>query len=663
MRKCSFVNHEPLENLIKNENLRGEIFSLTNSDFTKRIIKKADISKIPSLKHDLQRFVNSEEKFYSLKESKLNIEITQPRNFYYNRLSPYKKPHQDKILQTEAKNADVKYFSSTSSITNLLVKMYSLINPRKNVFYISKSAEFSDEPQRFTNIIRKPTSSIVHWKSSTLKGIDIERAAGIGVEPPTILLKMGRSLEKMLVLESDDYNYFVKDKSLPQKEGMFMDDGNYNYTKMCDFLFRSQIDCKIASCNLKKNMIFDIKSRAVFPIRMDVQNYEKYLEYKFNNVHGIFYSWEREYFDMLRSVFIKWNFQGKLGLMDGMFVIYHTTKDALGFQYISLDTINKHLCGSVEFGDYLFKSAVQLLNKVMNYLVKRYPEKNLRLTLDLSEVQQLTILVENIPITESFVHGETKNTVNEISVFKVFARLKHNSSGLSLTQEMIEFLQQNYNLEKSLTVDYSIIEVTDRSKENIANIWSSTRRMCSNLTTGNVIGKDLSKILRQFANRTSYTPSTENCSDQSLKSVFPHGFTQEHFEDNSQNSKIMSNKIADILADKKALVVKKKEISLQPQLSLQSKFSNNPLILRKPGEVAIDSSLFRTSTSSSQKSVVNNIWDLSEDLTKRENAKNFKVLRNEDKQLRDVNYIMKILRKDGILIQKTPLEKTLEKKN
>lgn len=66
---------------------------------------------------------------------------------------------------------------------------------------------------------------------------------------------------------------------------------------------RSQLDChdpRLPHCS------FDLKTRAALPIRMDVQNYQKYQEYRLLSTHGLYCSFEREYYDMCRSAFLKY---------------------------------------------------------------------------------------------------------------------------------------------------------------------------------------------------------------------------------------------------------------------------------------------------------------------------------------------------------------------
>ena len=50
-------------------------------------------------------------------------------------------------------------------------------------------------------------------------------------------------------------------------------------------MLRSQIDCMSYDAN-GKPYVFEIKSRACAPIRYDVENYKKYLDYEINSRRG-----------------------------------------------------------------------------------------------------------------------------------------------------------------------------------------------------------------------------------------------------------------------------------------------------------------------------------------------------------------------------------------
>jgi hypothetical protein len=98
------------------------------------------------------------------------------------------------------------------------------------------------------------------------------------------------------------------------------------FFKVGEMLFRAQLDAFDPKLKGKRK-VFDLKTRATLPIRMDVANYQKYIGYKVVQDKGILHSYEREIFDMARSAFLKYSLQCRIGLMHGIMVAYHNTKE------------------------------------------------------------------------------------------------------------------------------------------------------------------------------------------------------------------------------------------------------------------------------------------------------------------------------------------------
>lgn len=69
---------------------------------------------------------------------------------------------------------------------------------------------------------------------------------------------------------------------------------------------RSQLDCQ--DTRLPGTGVFDIKTRACVPTRLDVLNYEEHAGYLIKKQHGLFESFEREYYDLIRSAFLKYRY-------------------------------------------------------------------------------------------------------------------------------------------------------------------------------------------------------------------------------------------------------------------------------------------------------------------------------------------------------------------
>ena len=70
---------------------------------------------------------------------------------------------------------------------------------------------------------------------------------------------------------------------------------------------------------------------------------------------GSMNSYEREFYDMIRSAFLKYSFQVRIGHMNGIFVAYHNTEEIFGFEYVSIQEIDQNLFGSHSLGDKVRK--------------------------------------------------------------------------------------------------------------------------------------------------------------------------------------------------------------------------------------------------------------------------------------------------------------------
>jgi len=131
------------------------------------------------------------------------------------------------------------------------------------------------------------------------------------------------------------------------------------------------------------------------PIRIDLFNFEENSGYLIRSQHGKYESFEREYFDLVRSAFLKYQYvndldsiegyiltwlvvraQVRIGGMDGVIVAYHNTKQIFGFQYISLDEMDARLFGGGQgVGDRMFKVCVRMLENVAEEVVRCFPEQ------------------------------------------------------------------------------------------------------------------------------------------------------------------------------------------------------------------------------------------------------------------------------------------------
>ncbi|KAJ3242112.1 hypothetical protein HDU81_007866 [Chytriomyces hyalinus] len=329
--------------------------------------------------------------------------VTQPEDFNFNAMPPYRLASADKILLSLTKKHDRKYFSSTSSITGLLAQMYHLISNHRGINEKGFSTPYAKQKNTYTMFQRKPTSALLRIHDSGVYSIDQEKGPQTEKQSNEILMHLGKSLEKLVTADKEEYATFLNGAVLPEGHE-FQQEEAFHYAKVEGFMLRSQLDCVDARLPGKT---FDIKTRASVVVRMDPEHYKDHQDYKLNRLKGMLSSFEREYFDMARSTMLKYNLQVRIGNMDGIFVAYHNTQSIFGFQYISREEMNAVLYGSCAFGDAAFAMATKALEAVLDKALTRYRGEDVRITVKVHK-DELVFYVE--PVSETVAEGQGRLT-------------------------------------------------------------------------------------------------------------------------------------------------------------------------------------------------------------------------------------------------------------
>ena len=136
---------------------------------------------------------------------------------------------------------------------------------------------------------------------------------------------------------------------------------------------RSQLDCH--DPRLPGTGVFDLKTRAALPVRMDIMNYKQHSTYLIRTLQGEFESFEREYHDLMRSAFLKYGFQARIGNMDGILVAHHNTARIFGFRYIPLSEMDACLFGGEDRGEAVFEKCVLLLEEILMEVTGAFPNQ------------------------------------------------------------------------------------------------------------------------------------------------------------------------------------------------------------------------------------------------------------------------------------------------
>jgi len=295
-------------------------------------------------------------------------------HFDFNLLKAYKTSSQDVMLSTLAKQHNKKYVGSTSSMTGTLAHFHYLLSNWRllNVSILSKG--FEETNDNFTAINRSPNAIFLRYKGDGIYAIDADKE----YDGANVLMMLGKSMEKLLTLPREEYERYKKDSENKITEQEQDVPESFEFTTFGDFLMRSQLDAY--DPRLPGSGMFDLKTRAVVSIRMNVSQPEPMLGYEIHNLRGTFESYEREYYDMMRSTMLKYSLQARMGRMDGIFVAYHNIQRIFGFQYMPISEMDLAIHGQSDrcLGDQEFRVSLKLLNEVFEMATQRFPGQTLR---------------------------------------------------------------------------------------------------------------------------------------------------------------------------------------------------------------------------------------------------------------------------------------------
>jgi len=118
-----------------------------------------------------------------------------------------------------------------------------------------------------------PSSVLFNHKDGTYAiDSDSDRA---GQAEKNILTWMGTLLEKYLTMSSEDFMTYMRSTPVQEQASNTTKDA-FRYAKSEHFVMRSQLDCQ--DSRLPGTGVFDIKTRACLPIRLDILNFEVAIE-------------------------------------------------------------------------------------------------------------------------------------------------------------------------------------------------------------------------------------------------------------------------------------------------------------------------------------------------------------------------------------------------
>ncbi|KAI9661702.1 MAG: hypothetical protein M1821_008940 [Bathelium mastoideum] len=379
-----------------------------------------ETAPVPGLAHGLDRVLFNPG-VYHLQDPRSRVFNFDPylqmimpvAEFDFNALKRFITSSDDNTLAAIARQQGSKYVGSTSSMTGVLSHFHFLLSQWRELNLDMLSKGFEERLKSFTLLSRGPAAIMLRWKDGTY-ALDSDKE----LDSPTILAMLGRSLEKLMVLPTEAYERYRKSNPDAVSEEERGAAESYHYSAMGDFLMRSQLDAH--DSRLPGSGMFDIKTRAVISVRMSAAEYEHGMGYQIRYGQGRWESFEREYYDMMRSTMLKYSLQVRIGRMDGIFAAYHNVERIFGFQYISLPEMDRAVHGQADttLGDQEFKTSVDLLNKILNRATERFPNTSLRLHFETRDasVNFMYIFIE--PVTEEEVESIQKSQKEKVQEYE-----------------------------------------------------------------------------------------------------------------------------------------------------------------------------------------------------------------------------------------------------
>lgn len=389
-------------------------------------------------------------------------------DFNFSALKGFTTSSKDKNLKRLAEAHDKRYVGSSSSMTGVLCHFHYLLSQWRQIDAGMLSRDFPGAAVHtsFTGMSKSPSAIFLRWREGTY-AIDADKE----FNKSNILSSLGQPMEKLLTSNTKDFERYRKSNPDPVSLKETNNGQDYHYATIGDLLLRSQLDAYDA--RLPGTGMFDLKTRSVVSIRMDVSNYKLGVGYQIKSPRGEWESYEREYFDMIRSAFLKYSLQVRMGRMDGIFVAYHNIERMFGFQYIPLPELDKSLHGTYDttIGDQEFKMSLHLFNQILNIATKKYPERvsnplqkfcsmltrqSLRIHFETRETISPFMYVFAEPMSEAQVQEIQSKNAADIEEFE--------RSVLGLKSEAPSEENEQVNETKRADIEASVQEVTNQDE-------------------------------------------------------------------------------------------------------------------------------------------------------------------------------------------------------
>jgi hypothetical protein len=336
--------------------------------------------------------------------------INHPREVYFDAIPPFVTTSRDDTLHSLAREHGARIKGSTSSMTSLLSQLYFQLSGFRPVTVAGLSSVYQDLNRQFTRSATSPVSVILTPRDGVYS-VDADQTGGINTGPPNnrILMDLGKSLERMLTTPEEEFKRkFLKAHGAgthaPGDPAGEVPPEAYSYMRVGGTVMRSQLDCYDPELE-GDSKFFELKTRASAAIRLDCANYASKTGYRLTKYRGFNFSYEREFYDLVRSGFLKFAYQVRIGRMGGVFLAHHSTREMFGFEYIGLAEMEQFVYGSAALGEPFFRATTKLLDALLTRITDDAAEdgstaqlRDLRVVLAAGRTERvLKVYVEVLP--------------------------------------------------------------------------------------------------------------------------------------------------------------------------------------------------------------------------------------------------------------------------
>ncbi|GAA6042513.1 hypothetical protein JCM8097_004639 [Rhodosporidiobolus ruineniae] len=294
--------------------------------------------------------------------------------FAFDKLPQYVTSSKDEILRGITESEGRMFAGSTSSTVGMLCQIYFWLSKGKKVNLEMLSGVFRDMDRDFSMGQKLPVSVVLHHDNGRY-AIDADKSFDAGIDQ-NILAHYGHLMEKLLTTDGKEFQRFLVDAEDPAPSEADHRQA-YHYALTDHLVLRSQLDAHNPHL---PNKTFDLKTRGTVAIRQDRLNFEESAGYVIDRVRGPWESFEREYYDLIRSAFLKYQFQARIGHMDGVLVAYHATARFYGFQYVPISEMDEALFGNSVTGEQCFRLALGVLERGLQEAAACYPGESVNVT-------------------------------------------------------------------------------------------------------------------------------------------------------------------------------------------------------------------------------------------------------------------------------------------